>query len=485
MSAPSASECPALLELEQWIAGELESGLGEHVRDCDNCAELVREIRDNNELLERLGKTSIPLESTAGDGVQPHGSGETITIEGYEVLGEIHRGGQGVVYRAVQQTTNRIVAVKVLLAGSLATSRQRRRFEREIELVAHLSHPNIVTVYDSGETSQGHHYLVMEYIEGQPLDQWMSVHRLVNASRGRLDVRRIVKIFGRICNGVNCAHQHGVIHRDLKPANILVDAHGQPRILDFGLAKDLFEVSVEGRQVSMAGEFMGTIAFAAPEQTTGDPNLTDVRTDVYALGVLLYQALTGTFPYPIDGELVDVLNNIRQHDPQPMKPVFDGRARIDADLETIVRTALAKEAERRYQSVAALRDDLHHWMSGEPINARRDSGWYVLRKTLNRYRMQTSIAAIFLVLLVVFSVAMSLAYRKARTEASKVREINVFLEDTLGSVEAGQSGGEVTLRELLDEAVQWIEIALSDQPEVAASIQTTVGNSYRNLGAFE
>jgi len=310
------------------------------------------------------------------------------TIPGYDDLHELHRGGQGVVYSAVQRSTRRRVAIKVLVDGAFASDAARVRFEREIDLVASLNHANIVRIYDSGvsQPPDAHAYFVMEYIEGLPLNEF-----IVQAKR---DLRTVLPIFARICRAVSDAHQHGVIHRDLKPSNIRIDKHGEPHVLDFGLAKvaptnqpDRTHTDV----VSIAGQFLGSLPWASPEQAQGDTVALDVRSDVYSIGVMLYHALTGTFPYDVDAGLRNVLDAIVNDD--PVRPSTVDRT-INDELETIVLTCLAKDPERRYQSAAELALDLERYLKGEPIQAKRDSAWYTMRKRLRRYRVLGTLAAL-------------------------------------------------------------------------------------------
>ncbi|MHC4416668.1 MAG: serine/threonine-protein kinase [Planctomycetota bacterium] len=479
MSAPSPSGCPTLAQLEAFLTDPpSDERLAAHLERCPSCREQLDLVRENNALLAKLarseaGRTRDPV-------IDADATGRSLgqKIGGYEIIGEIHRGGQGIVYEAVQMATKRTVALKVLLAGAFATSRQRLRFEREIDLVAGLKHPNVVTVYDSGVTDDGRHWLAMEHIEGEPLDHFV---------RGRrLSLREVLGLFARVCAAVSYAHQRGIIHRDLKPGNVIVDGAGEPHVLDFGLAKPIDPEIAAGRAtVTVAGDFMGTIAYASPEQTLGGPDLVDVRSDVYTLGVILYEMLTGHTPYPVTGRMSDVLGAIAGAAPTPLRAHPDAPQRVDNELETIGLKALAKEPSRRYQTAEALRRDVEHYLVGEPIDAKRDSGWYVFTKTLRRHKVRAAAAAAFVVLLAGFAIAMSVLYQRARTEADKVTKINIFLEDTLGSVEPGPGGGAVSVRELLDEGVHWIELALGDQPEIEAAVRTIIGNGYRNLGLYE
>ena len=313
------------------------------------------------------------------------------SIPGYEVLGQIHRGGQGVVLIAQQQSTKRTVALKVLLEGANAGSAERARFEREVDLAASLHHPNIVTIFDSGQTVDSIPFCAMEYIEGEPLETW--------AQRGGpRPLADVLRLFIKICRAVNYAHQRGVIHRDLKPNNILVDARGEPHIVDFGLAKPIVGREEE-EPVTLTGQFLGTLANAAPEQVQDDPSLIDTRTDVYALGIVLYVLLTGHFPYRLVGSLAEVFQIIETAAPWPPSswkrrqpdPLCGGEIpqyRIDEALDAIVLKTLAKNRDDRYQSAAALADDLERYLTGKPLLAPPPSMGFAVRYWIKRnFRM--------------------------------------------------------------------------------------------------
>ncbi len=411
-------------------------------------------------------------------------------IGGYDGLYELRRGGQGIVYVGRQRSTNRQVAIKVLSEGVLGETVRRRRFEREIELVAGMRDRRIVGVYDSGFTEEDHPYLVMEYIDGVPLDEYLA--GLAGHRDKPLTLDGALRLFVGVCQAVNHAHQRGVIHRDLKPSNILIDPAGEPHVLDFGVAKapapDAPATATEG--------FLGTLAYASPEQVTRDPMGIDVRSDVYALGVILYQTLTGRLPYPTSGPLTDVLHAITSVDPvRPSAAVRSApppagapesiRWQLNDEIDTITLTALAKDPERRYATAGALGRDVQRFLDGQAIEAKRDNPLYVLRKLITRHKLVSSLLAILLLAVVAFSIGMSALYQKARVEAEKATQIRIFLEDTLASVDPASPGEEVTVREVLDEAVHWIDLALADQPEVRASIHATMGNSYRALGQYE
>lgn len=368
-----------------------------------------------------------PETSTAwfeGAPLPPHGA-----FPGYDIVREIHRGGQGVVYQAVQLSTRRHVAIKVMHAGPFMGSSGRARFEREVQVLGQLDHPNIVGIHDSGVTKDGSCFYVMDYISGKPLDKLLS--------EGQLPIRESLKLFAKICDAVNAAHLKGVIHRDLKPANIRIDKHGEPIVVDFGLAKlaipDLDEEG-SGKLMSMTGQFIGSLPWASPEQAEGSPTNIDVRTDVYSLGVILYQLLTNRFPYEVLGNMRDVLDNIVRAEPARPSTI---RRKINDEVETIVLKSLSKQRERRYQSAGELGRDVHRFLEGQPIEAKRDSGWYVLSKTLKRYRAPVAVAGGSLVALVVFAVVITVLYEDAKT-ARGIAEQETIAANLARTAEAEQ-----------------------------------------------
>lgn len=296
-------------------------------------------------------------------------------IAGYEDLVALTAGGQGVVYEAVQTSTKRKVALKLLLEP-FPTDEQLSRFEHEIECVARLRHPNIVTVYECRRTEDGKPFYAMEFVDGRPLNQYLAVEK------PPLDAR--LQIFMKIADAVAHAHEHGVVHRDLKPGNILIDPEGEPRVLDFGLARRTVpERTAASSRITQPGAFLGTLAYAAPEQFSGDPERVNELTDVWALGALLYEMLTDEQPFKTTGSPATIEKKIQEESPPKPSSLRRG---LNADLDTIVFRALAKEPQRRYASAAALVADVRRFMAGEPIEARRDSVTYVLRKRARRHR---------------------------------------------------------------------------------------------------
>jgi serine/threonine protein kinase len=405
------------------------------ISDHPDCAD---ELREHFEAVEDL---SVGRESIAEYGfrVPSRGQVPADAIPGYELLNEIDRGGMGVVYRAKQVATGQIVAVKVLLESRFASDKARKRFEFEVETLASLQHPAIVPVYDSG-LAHGQYFHVMPYVDGLALDAFVSTREGMlpvaddhGRSAGRAWAQRdTLTLFAAIADALGHAHQHGVIHRDLKPSNILVDADGQPHILDFGLAKNLRRRTDDDTLsvMSVAGQVVGTAAYMSPEQARGAHEETDVRSDVYAIGVMLYQVLTGRHPYPVDGMLTDTLRNIQESDPARPSQLS---GTIDPEVDAMVLKALAKEPDRRYQSAAALAEDLRRYLAGEPIEARRDSMLYVLRKTVVRHRRYAAMVLLVCAVVGVFLAWLEIGQWRAAYGESKDLLLDQVLATNLGA----------------------------------------------------
>jgi non-specific serine/threonine protein kinase/serine/threonine-protein kinase len=509
--AAPGPHCPSDAQLESALS-DAGSAAGVHVRSCPACAARLENLRRDVSLLDEFSRAE------RSERVRRTGSAERLAGE-YQIVAEVHRGGQGVVYRAVQLSTGRTVALKMLLHGVLATERQRLRFDREIELASGLSHPGIAAVYAAGTTDEGQHFLVMPFVEGIPLDEFATALAATAAGvRGRRAAcRRALELFVQLCDAVAHAHARGVIHRDLKPGNVLVDRDGHVHVLDFGLAKASASDGMEAR-LSVPGEFMGTLAYASPEHLRGNPEAIDVRSDVYSVGVMLYRVVAGRPPFAEGEGPASLMHAIAEGEP---RRIGRGGSRggdtafpIDRDLETIVLKAMAKEPGRRYQTAGELGLDLGRYLRGQAIDARRDSAAYVLRKFVARHRAGTGAVTVCLALAAGFAVATHLqngvirsqrdairnerdaafaakgSAQKQRERAEEARGIaestNTILVKILESGDPHEAQGrDVTVAEVLNRSDEWLGKDLADLPVVEASVRTTLGRVYLNLGRVE
>ncbi len=340
-------------------------------------------------------------------------------IKGYEILGVLGEAAQGRVWRARQLSTHREVALKVPRTDLLHSRQAMARFAREVELAARLNHPNIARIYDSG-LCEGLYYYAMELIEGTPLDEYVDRHTL--------SIRQTMELMLKVGEAIQHAHQHGVIHRDLKPSNILVTRDGRPLVVDFGLARTIFDGG-SFQTLSADGEVTGTPAYMSPEQATGRHGQLDTRTDVYSLGVVLYELLTDAFPYDVHTSTLETLENIRESEPiRPSRFV----PCLDRDVQAIVLKALAKDPADRYQSAAEMVGDIRHWLAGEPIQARSHGSTDLLRKILARRRFILAPLLVYAaVLAIVYIVADKVIFlpRPAASYTEITDEVTLTTED--------------------------------------------------------
>ena len=336
-------------------------------------------------------------------------------IGGYRIVRIVGYGGMAVVYEALQAHPRRTVALKLLCSGP-NTDGVVRRFAAEAELMGRLHHPGIAQIFEAGveeyQSPEGNlhrlPFLAMEYVRGERLDRWA-------ADKGH-SLRDRLRLFAEVCDAVDHAHGQGVLHRDLKPANILVDEGGHPKVLDFGIARAVESASETPTPLTGTGQMVGTLAYMSPEQLDADRGRIDARSDVYALGVILYQLLAGRPPYDIHQlGVAEAALLIEQTEAAPLGSV---RRELAGDLETIAAKAMAKGRERRYRSPAELAADVRRYLAGQPIRARPASPWYRWRKFARRNRILVGGAlATLLALALGALVAVYLALGQARASA--------------------------------------------------------------------
>ncbi|XVJ60098.1 MAG: serine/threonine protein kinase [Tepidisphaera sp.] len=430
----------------------------------------------------------------------------------YDILERLGAGGMGVVYRALQRDPTREVALKLMRPGLLSASLVRR-FEHEAEILGRLQHPGIAQIYRAGRLRTDHAtqpFLVMELIRGTPLIDY--------ADKARLSRDQRLDLLARICDAVQHAHAKGIIHRDLKPANILVTdhapaegssassrfaSHGQPKILDFGVARVLqtdARATLALTAQTTAGEIVGTLAYMSPEQlaTAGDSSeAVDTRADVYALGVVMYQLLSGKLPIDLSGKTIAQAAPLILDREPPLLGTIDRALR--GDIETIAAKALEKDRSRRYQSAAALAEDIRRALADAPILARPPTAYYQLSKFARRNRTLVGGALTAVVLLIAGIIGTSIGLfranqateqatlreQEALTAAAQAERATSFLTGMLASANPTASRGrQITVRELVDQTAARAAFDLAGQPHVEATTRIALARTYLSLFAL-
>ncbi len=399
--------------VDRFVAQKLSAQELQQVKaHLETCAACRRRVQANQPTLATPGPApGTPADAAGGtmpDASKFAGDEDLISkslgalLENYQVLDRLPLGGQAEVYKAIHKPTKRKVALKILPSHRLGSARAKRAFEREVELVSKLTHPNIVRLYDSG-IIHDQYYFSMEYIHGKPLDVFL-------ASRS-FDLHEKIRLFAKICAAVGCAHENAVIHSDLKPDNILVDNGGEPHILDFGLARVAGTLGSDEGAIPVTGQWAGTLPYMSPEQAEGPSDLMNVRSDVYSLGVMFYQLLTGRFPYEVSGGTAQIIRAI-----QLQKPIRPRQfiSQFNADLETILLKCLAKDRSRRYGTAGELHEELQRWLEDKPIEAKYDNLLYLLRKAVSRYKLAASTILLLAVIVVSFACISFHLYLNAR-----------------------------------------------------------------------
>ena len=439
------------------------------------------------------------------------------TIGPYRLLQQVGEGGMGVVWLAEQiRPVRRQVALKVIKLG-MDTAQVVARFEAERQALAIMEHPAVARVFDAGVTPQGRPYFAMEYVRGEPITTYCQRHRLSTSER--------INLFLQVCDGVQHAHQKGIIHRDLKPSNVLVtmqDNHAVPKIIDFGLAKATTQHLTERTLFTELGVLIGTPEYMSPEQAEMTGLDIDTRTDVYALGVILYELLTGVLPF--EGKslrekgLDEIRRIIREVDPPrpsvrvttlaaPAPPAQSLRrdvarlaSQLRGDLDCITMKALEKDRTRRYGSVSDLAADLRRHLDNLPVLASPPSTIYRLSRFMRRHRVGVTAAATLVVLLLAFAATMAFqarriaqqrdralaAERQSIQEAELARQVSGFLVDLFKVSDPSEArGNRITAREILDKGSTRITQELKDHPAVQGRLMATMWRVYTSLGLYD
>ena len=426
------------------------------------------------------------------------------TIGSYNLLRELGAGGMGQVWLAEQTgPVHRRIALKLIRAGIYdATTVQRFRAERQS--LAIMEHPAIAKVFDAGTTPEGQPYLAMEYVDGLPITDY--------CDQKRLTIRERLKLFLQVCDGVQHAHLKAIIHRDLKPSNILVvEVNGKPmaRIIDFGLAKAATPIAAESTLRTRAGTLLGTPGYISPEQADSESIDIDTRADVYSLGVVLYELLTGLLPFDTTQwkklRLEEILRQLRESEPQ--RP--SAKARLDrdpahgredvrctearalatllkGDLDAVTMKALEKDRGRRYGTVAEFASDIECYLENRPVVARPASNSYRLRKYVRRNRVGVAVAACAFVVLAAFATTEAVQLRRTTRERDRADRLTNFMKSMFEVSDPGESrGNTITAREILDKASGNISSALAKDPEAQAQMMEVMGEVYDSLGLYQ
>jgi serine/threonine protein kinase len=410
-------------------------------------------------------------------------------LPAYRFVRHVDYGGQGRVYLARHKSTDKHVAIKLLLDGPLATDLQKLRFEREIELASRLRHPHIVEVFEHGVV-RGRAYFAMEFVDGLPIDDYVCANDLT--------VTDILRLMATVCRAVDHAHHHGILHRDLKPDNVLVDIRGTPHLMDFGLAKD-FQTPRSGRSLTMAGQVFGTLPYVSPEEllVDGDVKL-DARADIYALGILLFELLTGVAPYSVEGHRAGVRDRILFQEPLTLARAVttSGQSRIqeseaDARFEAVIRKTLHKDRSRRYASAATLADDIVALANGGAITAEVDHSFDQLNRVMRRYRAQLAISVTAAIMAVVVTCLWWQADR-SHARASRLLQFSLStVTDVVSYVESsaaltGSASGDQLLDQLAgDLSTLQSQISMAGfDGLVPGSLRERQGDLARRRGRF-
>ncbi|HEX5045391.1 MAG TPA: serine/threonine-protein kinase [Candidatus Polarisedimenticolaceae bacterium] len=423
-------------------------------------------------------------------------------IGDFRLVRTLGEGGMGVVYEAEQQHPRRPVALKVIRGAQHAGSDTLKLFQREAQTLARLRHPGIAALYETGVTDDGLHFFAMELVRGPTLSAW--IRQRPAGPLSPEEVRLRLSVFKKVCDAVAYAHQRGVIHRDLKPGNVLIskgsaaasfqDPVPEVKVLDFGLAR-ITDSDVQATTfVTEMGKVQGTLPYMSPEQVRGNPDEIDLRTDVYSLGVLLYEMVTGRLPYDVSkAQLPEAMRIICEEAPKSITATFSGTRHLHPDVITIAGKCLEKDPARRYQSAATLGEDVGRHLSDQPILARPPSATYQLRKLVARHKGPFALAATVFVLVTVLAITSTVqAVRisrerdRANQEAETAKQISGFLEGLFKVADPSEArGNTITAKEILESGADRIERELRDQPLTQARLMGVMGRVHGQLALYD
>jgi eukaryotic-like serine/threonine-protein kinase len=488
-------------------------------RECGDDTELRRQIDSLVAATDAGGRIDGIIARAAGDLASSVTAGQRVGP--WELIEEIGRGGMGAVFLALRVDGEYEARAAVKLIGGIRTAEHLRRFRAERQILAGLDHPNIARLLDGGSTTEGVPWVAMELVDGVPADRdgkpsghpAEPITRYCDA-RG-YDLERRLRLFRQVLSAVQHAHQKAVVHRDLKPSNVLVtEGDGEPvaKVIDFGIAKIIASDEDTSGGTSHGG-LLGTLEYMSPEQATGSHESVDTRSDIYSLGVLLYELATGTLPIPVEtlraaspAELERLLRSteppapsrrvtastgddaVRRAGDRSTQPAHLARA-LRGDLDNIVGMALRHDPAQRYASVAQFADDIDRYLAGYPVSAHPSTWWYRTRRFAGRHRTEVIAAGIALVALIgstaLFTVRLAAERDRALLEATKSAEISGFLQQIFEVPDPTTAPGrEITARQLLDDGAERIAAGLAGQPAVRASLLGVIGSTYRGLGLY-